>query len=135
MSKTALLLLLTLVLPACASTGTTSALPAEATLTPGHRIALSDRAQLEYVGTFDDSRCPPDVQCIHAGDARVLLRIAENGDSRDVVLAASRQGEPRQSGTQPHVGPPSFEAHAGLVDEQPGERPRAGADLAPPLGE
>ena len=73
-------------------------MPAEATLTPGHRIALSDRAQLEYVGTFDDSRCPPDVQCIHAGDARVLLRIAENGDSRDVVLAASRQGEPRQSG-------------------------------------
>lgn len=98
MRKTALLLLLTLILPACASTGTTSALPAEATLTPGHRIALSDRAQLEYVGTFDDSRCPPDVQCIHAGDARVLLRIAENGDSRDVVLAASRQGEPRQSG-------------------------------------
>lgn len=98
MTKSALLLPLILALGACASTVATTPLPIEATLVPGQRLALPDRVRMEYVGTFDDSRCPLDVQCIHAGDARVVLRFAEGDATRDLALAASAQGQPRQSG-------------------------------------
>jgi hypothetical protein len=35
----------------------------------GERVTLSDRTALHYVGVGNDSRCPPGVQCIWAGDA------------------------------------------------------------------
>ena len=97
MMKLAALLPLSFALCACASVAP-APLPAEATLTPGQRMALPDRVRLEYVGTYDDSRCPPNVQCIHAGDARVLLRIGTEGDVRNLALFASKQGQPRGVG-------------------------------------
>lgn len=99
MNKKAILLaFLPFALCACASTVATKTLPLEATLTPGQRMALPDRERVEYLGTFDDSRCPPDVQCIHAGDARVVLRIGNDEATRDLALTASQQGQPRQTG-------------------------------------
>lgn len=47
-----------------------------ATLKPGERIALADRSQLRYIGVTADSRCPPNVQCIRAGDADVAFEFA-----------------------------------------------------------
>lgn len=47
-----------------------------ATLKPGERIALADRSQLRYLGVRNDSRCPPNVQCIRAGDADVNFEFA-----------------------------------------------------------
>ncbi|HEY0504959.1 MAG TPA: hypothetical protein VGD42_15870 [Lysobacter sp.] len=94
----AFLLPLSLALCACTGSVATRTLPAEATLSPGQRMALPDRAWLEYLGTYDDSRCPPDVQCIHAGDARVVLRIGDADAARDLALEASKQGQPRQVG-------------------------------------
>ena len=38
---------------------------------PHDQVLLSDRSRLHYVGVQSDSRCPPDVQCIHAGNAMV----------------------------------------------------------------
>ncbi len=36
---------------------------------PGETVTLSDRSTLRYVNMKSDSRCPPGVQCIHAGNA------------------------------------------------------------------
>ena len=38
---------------------------------PHDQVLLSDRSRLHYLGVHSDSRCPPDVQCIHAGNAMV----------------------------------------------------------------
>lgn len=99
MTKRALFLLsVASALGACAGTMATAALPAEATLLPGQRMTLPEQAWLEYIGTYDDSRCPPKVQCIRAGDARVALRIGDRDAVLDLALLASTQGQPQAAG-------------------------------------
>lgn len=39
------------------------------TLHPGEGAVLADASRLRYVRLVNDSRCPPDVQCVWAGDA------------------------------------------------------------------
>ena len=76
-------------LPGC-TTGASTA-PAQATapigvpipMTPGQRIVLPDGATLRYLEVAADSRCPPGVQCIRAGDADVVFE-----------FTAARQGPP-----------------------------------------
>jgi len=92
-----LALLLAVGLSACASAPKV-ALPVEARLHPGQKMALPDSARIIYVGTVNDSRCPPDVQCVHAGDADVRLRFQKTDAMLDVVLKASEQGQPRAIG-------------------------------------
>ena len=77
-----------LLLAACASAPATS-WPVQSALRPGESITLPDRTRLQYVGTRNDSRCPPQVQCIQAGDAQVHLRMERAGVARDLVLLAS----------------------------------------------
>lgn len=89
--------LLAMLLTACASAPKV-ALPVEARLHPGQKMALPDGARIIYVGTANDSRCPPDVQCVHAGDADVRLRFQKTDAVLDVVLKASEQGQPRAIG-------------------------------------
>lgn len=60
--------------------------PGELTLQPGTRAALPDGAWLQYLGVSNDSRCPPDVQCIQAGDADVRFRFEAAGGGSDVTL-------------------------------------------------
>ncbi len=43
-------------------------------LAPGERIALPAGATLHYVGVRSDSRCPPAVQCVWAGEAEVVFQ-------------------------------------------------------------
>ncbi|MDO5506242.1 MAG: hypothetical protein Q4F49_08145 [Pseudoxanthomonas suwonensis] len=50
------------------------------TLSPGQRARLDDGSTLHYVGIVEDSRCPPDVQCVWAGDAALALRWQATGD-------------------------------------------------------
>ena len=40
---------------------------------PGERVTLSDQSTLLYVKVIADSRCPPDVRCVWAGDAEVAF--------------------------------------------------------------
>lgn len=68
--------LLLLLLAGCAS-----AAPADAgqrvgdgdsfRMTPGREVALPDDSRLRYLRLVTDSRCPPDVNCVWAGDAIV----------------------------------------------------------------
>lgn len=76
-------------LSACASAGTARVLTVGqmATLAPGQQVALPDGAYLRYVGVVADSRCPPKVQCIRAGDADVAFEHAAPGATpRRIVL-------------------------------------------------
>jgi len=43
------------------------------TMQPGERVALADSSTVRYVRVTNDSRCPPGVQCIWAGDAEVAF--------------------------------------------------------------
>lgn len=43
------------------------------TMHAGERVTLADASALRYVRVTSDSRCPPGVQCIWAGDAEVAF--------------------------------------------------------------
>ena len=62
----------------CASSGTVTA-GADFEMTAGQQVALPDASTLRYVGIANDSRCPPDVRCIRAGDADVQFDHAAGG--------------------------------------------------------
>ncbi len=40
---------------------------------PGKQVTLADHGSLRYVRLVNDSRCPPGVNCIWAGDAEVAF--------------------------------------------------------------
>lgn len=42
-------------------------------MNPGERVTLADHGSLRYVRLVNDSRCPPGVNCIWAGDAEVAF--------------------------------------------------------------
>ncbi len=62
---------------------------------PGQQVALPDRSRLHYVGVQSDSRCPPDVQCIQAGNALVGFKWQPGGD--EALSFALSTPEPPQS--------------------------------------
>ncbi len=83
--------LLPLSLAACASStaggaagsggdaGTQIADGASFTMQPGQSVTLADDSRLRYVRLINDSRCPPDVQCVWAGDAVVAFEWSPPG--------------------------------------------------------
>lgn len=92
-SLLAVLVSIAVTLPGC-TTGASTA-PALATapigvpipMAPGQRIALPDGATLRYVEVAADSRCPPGVQCIRAGDADVAFEFRSGtGVSQSITL-------------------------------------------------
>lgn len=48
-------------------------------MSPGDSVALVDRGTLRYVGVKSDSRCPPERQCVWAGDAEVTFEWTATG--------------------------------------------------------
>ena len=81
----------------CASTGRSAGLGQAVTLQPGERVTLPDNASLRYLGVAADSRCPPNVQCIQAGDADVVFEFTP--------VAASRQRITLNTAAQPATTP------------------------------
>lgn len=83
-----------LLMCACASPGDGSAMGrslqpgAAASLARGETVSLPDHGSLHYLGVQNDSRCPPGVQCIRAGDADAAFeyRLSPSGSSQSVVL-------------------------------------------------
>ena len=83
--------LLPILLAGCASTagaasGRSLAAGAQATLAAGDTVTLPDASTLTYVGVASDSRCPPGVQCIQAGEAVVTFRHTDHGAAHEVQL-------------------------------------------------
>ena len=46
---------------------------------PDDRVTLPDHSELRYVDVITDSRCPPEVQCVWAGDAEVAFTRTVDG--------------------------------------------------------
>lgn len=64
--------------------------PQTLTLGIGERAALADGSHLTYLQLVNDSRCPPDVRCVWAGDAEIRLRWQPNrGAAREMTLHTS----------------------------------------------
>jgi hypothetical protein len=78
-------------LSGCATTGAVIA-NSDFTMSSGEQVSLPDASTLRYIGIANDSRCPPDVTCIRAGDADVLFDHAVNGSAASrVTLNTERQ--------------------------------------------
>ena len=94
MNRLASMLLLTVAMLGCASGGTGRSVPLGQafTLKPGERVSLPGDASLRYLTIANDSRCPPDVQCIRAGDADVLFEFTQNagGSAGKITLNTER---------------------------------------------
>lgn len=60
----------------------------------GETARLADGSRLDYLRLANDSRCPPHVQCVWAGDAEIALRWRPaGGRARDIALhTASLRG-------------------------------------------
>lgn len=90
MNRLASMFLLTAAMLGCASGGTARSVPLGQpfTLQPGERVSLPGDASLRYLNIANDSRCPPDVQCIRAGDADVLFEFVPNagGTTEPITL-------------------------------------------------
>ena len=90
MNRLASMLLITVTVLGCASGGTARSVPLGQpfTLQPGERVSLPGDASLRYLSIANDSRCPPDVQCIRAGDADVLFEFVPNagGTTEQITL-------------------------------------------------
>lgn len=97
-------------LPGCASRTThTANLGQPMTLEVGERIALPDRAALRYVGVIADSRCPPQVQCIRAGDADVAFEFtAHGGTPQAITLNLPKSPTATVGGWQLHLATLEF---------------------------
>lgn len=74
------------------STGITAQADAHMiTLNIGEQATLADNSRLTYLSLINDSRCPPDVQCVWAGDAEIQLRWqpSHGGGAKEVSLHTS----------------------------------------------
>ena len=102
-------------LPGCASGDVrTATLGQPVTLQVSEQIALPGDAMLRYVGVTADSRCPPGVQCIRAGDADVAFEFTPAGGSAVpgcTAIAPRRESTTADSGgmttkamSQPRIG-------------------------------
>lgn len=70
---------------------------------PGERMLLTDHSQLRYLRLVADSRCPPGVQCIRAGDAEVAFQwTPPDGTTQDFSLKTPPPAQPqsRELGTR-----------------------------------
>lgn len=70
----------------------------------GETTALADGSRLTYLQLVNDSRCPPDVQCVWAGDAEILLRWQPaSGRAQEASLHTSPlQGRQTAASFGPH---------------------------------
>jgi len=50
-------------------------------MVPGQQIVLPDGATLRYLEVAADSRCPPGVHCIRAGDADVVFEFTDTAQA------------------------------------------------------
>lgn len=75
------------------------------TLGVGESATLADGSRLTYQELVNDSRCAPDVQCVWAGDAEILLRWqpAQSGSPQTAALHTSpMQGRQTEATFGPH---------------------------------
>ena len=71
------------VVPAMAGRGQTESLKVQ--INAEKRFPKS-KLVVKFVELVDDSRCPADVNCVWAGNAKIKVRVSKNGRSHDLTL-------------------------------------------------
>ncbi len=96
-------LALTPLLAACAvpyNVGVRAVDGATVALMPGQTASLTNGGTLRYVRLVNDSRCPPDVQCVWAGDAVIALQwMPATGTARGLELHLNPRADAGSSHT------------------------------------
>lgn len=67
-------------------------------MVPGDRVGLPDQSTLRYVEVESDSRCPPGVQCIQAGEARLQFELTRAGVAAERAIVVSGKPAPTRLG-------------------------------------
>lgn len=65
------------------------------TMHAGERVMFADSSALRYLHVVNDSRCPPNVQCIWAGDAEVAFEWT-SGSGAVTAFSLHTGKDPRQ---------------------------------------
>tara|TARA_R100000935_G_scaffold27623_1_gene47815 strand:+ start:3281 stop:3673 length:393 start_codon:yes stop_codon:yes gene_type:complete len=61
----------------------------ESFLSPGQLFSFENKS-VRFIKVVSDSRCPKDVTCIWAGEAKVLISISENGKEIEEKIISIR---------------------------------------------
>ena len=72
------------------------------TLRIGERVTLGDGWRIGLEGVTEDSRCPTDVQCVWAGQVKVVLSV-EGASAVESIEAVMPAGGPVEAGLDGHV--------------------------------
>lgn len=76
-------------LTACAATSAPADGPSYTVgLVQGGRSVVSSEMLMIELSSVDDSRCPPKVQCVQAGQVSVTLRLTQAGEASELVTLA-----------------------------------------------
>jgi len=114
--------LASLLLAACAAAG--PAQPGTFTLAPRASAQVAPGLTLTYEGA-DDSRCPPDVQCVWAG--RLSYRFSLRGDRGEAEQFALEPGKPGHASAQ--LAGARIELDAALAASPPARSASAGTPV------
>lgn len=135
MSRYVLPILLLALLNGCASQAT-AADPGPATmplteqslsLKLGAQAKLADGSHLTYVSLVNDSRCPPNVQCIWSGDAEIELRWEPKGSGAAKTFSLHTHPLQGKGETSMALG----KLHVTLTDLERGIAPKASLTVGP----
>lgn len=64
----------------------------ESLLRPGELFSFENKS-IQFKKVISDSRCPKDVTCIWAGEAKVLIAVMENGKEVEEKIISLKQTE------------------------------------------
>jgi hypothetical protein len=56
------------------------------------QVTAADGLKIAFVELVEDSRCPTDVDCIWAGNAKIKVRVTKNGRSKLLLLEMVTKG-------------------------------------------
>tara|TARA_R100000935_G_C2765696_1_gene135514 strand:- start:216 stop:623 length:408 start_codon:yes stop_codon:yes gene_type:complete len=62
-----------------------------------------DSRSIVFKEVISDSRCPTDVTCVWAGEAKILLAIYENGKFRENVIVSTTAGSLPLNFSEDHI--------------------------------
>jgi hypothetical protein len=66
----------------------------------GQRVNLyKTKLSLKFVAVLDDSRCPSDVTCVWAGNARVQVQVSNGRNSKTLTLNSNTTAPPPSDGS------------------------------------
>ena len=62
------------------------------------KLAPRSKIRIKFLEMIEDSRCPRDVNCIQAGNARIRVRVSGSGRARELILDTSDRTRPASYG-------------------------------------